>query len=231
LRWNPTIEGNIGYISGHTSEAALNEGTLEESMFALSFGGGARVWFGDHFSSALGLIGIYGKTKETVSGLSAAAEQSAGLTKQSGPMNWSIETWTIVPSVDINYLWNMEHADLILKSVFDYFHTESFNTPSPEITLNGNSQTWQNSLDLDVPLGVKLFGHELHTGGHVDQTFLFGNVRTGLDTEHLYTVNARLVLDTTSIRSWLTWLGLGASYTWSGNLSGWSVGIDARLKL
>ncbi len=53
----------------------------------------------------------------------------------------------------------------------------------------------------------------------------------GMNTDHLYTVNGRLVVDMTESYPWLTWLGVGVSYIWSGNVSGWSVGIDARLKL
>jgi hypothetical protein len=132
--------------------------------------------------------------------------------------------------MEMMYEWNRGRALYYVKSNYSYFHTESFNNSSA-VNVDGNSQTWKNTFDADIPIGWMLFGRELRTGGHLDETSLFGNFRTGLDTSHLYTVNGRLVLDTLSTLKMVYWMGLGVSYTWSGNLSGWSVGLSMRLKL
>ena len=51
-----------------------------------------------------------------------------------------------------------------LSSEPTYFYTESFRSSSPNLNVNGDSEAWVNKIDVDVPLGVELFGHELRTG-------------------------------------------------------------------
>jgi hypothetical protein len=232
LKWNPYVSGNIGYVSssGNDVPAPLSGNTFDVSMIGGELGGGARFWFSDRFSMASGLSGIYGRTRQTFNALTDTGKTYLPAMQQAGWVDWRLDTWTAVPSLDAKYLWSAGRTNFYLQSVFSYYHTESFNN-STVVDINGNSQTWKNTLDVDVPLGWMLFGHELHTGGHLDQMGLFGNFRDGLDTGHLSTVNGRLVLDMLNSLKMVSWLGLGVSYTWSGNLSGWSVGISMRLKL
>lgn len=232
LAWNPTVGGNIGQIDGH-NDTSETPGPLaiDASMKGIEFGGGVRLWFNDRFSAQLKVSGMYSRTDVTAAGFPSDAPPTPAQTPASSAMSWSFDTWSVVPSADLKYYWHFPGADLFLRSTFTYFHTESFNASSPVIDISGDSETWENRLDLDIPLSAHLFGRQLHTGGHIDQTGLYGGVREGMNTDHLYTVNGRLVVDMTESYPWLTWLGVGVSYIWSGNVSGWSVGIDARLKL
>jgi hypothetical protein len=232
LTWNPTVGGNIGGIEGENN-ASHAQGPLafSASMRGVEFGGGVRIWFNDRFSTALNVSGIYSRAEGSFAGFTSAAQPAPVPLPATGAFDWSLDTWSVAPGADLKYYWRFSRAELFFRSTFTYFHTESFNASSPLINLSGDSETWENRLDLDIPLGKYLFGRELHTGGHIDHTGLFGSVRDGLNTNHLYMVNGRLVVDMTESYPWLTWLGVGLTYTWSGNLSGWSVGIDARLKL
>ncbi len=232
VKWNPYLGGNIGYLTSSDNQvpAPLQGNTFDVITGGGELGGGARFWFTDQFSMASGVSGIYARTRESFNALTDAGKAYQPAMQEAGWVDWKLDTWTVVPSLDAKYIWSLGRNVLYWQSVFSYYHTESFNNTSI-IDINGNSQTWKNTLDVDIPLGWMLFGHELHTGGHLDETQLFGNFREGLDTEHLYTVNGRLVLDLLNTVKFVYWLGLGASYTWSGNLSGWSVGISARLKL
>ena len=99
------------------------------------------------------------------------------------------------------------------------------------LNASGNSQGWENKLDADVPLGLKVFGRELHTGGYFARTELFGDLREGLDMDHIYSANGRLVLDFTGKLWKVRWLGVGTTYYWSRAVSGWAIGLDARLEL
>jgi len=38
------------------------------------------------------------------------------------------------------------------------------------------------------------------------------------------------VVDLLGVLWKVEWIGIGGSYFWAGNLSGWSVGVDIRLK-
>jgi hypothetical protein len=232
LKWNPYFGGNIGYLSSSQNEvpAPLSGNTFDVSTAGGELGGGARFWFSDRFSMATGVSAIYARTRQTFAANTEAGKAYLPALQQAGWVDWRLDTWTAIPSLDAKYLWSAGRTNFYWQSIFSYYHTESFNNSSV-VDINGNSQTWKNTLDIDIPLGWMLFGHELHTGGHVDQMQLFGNFRDGLDTDHLYTVNGRLVFDMLNTIKFVYWLGLGASYTWSGNLSGWSVGISMRLKL
>ena len=127
------------------------------------------------------------------------------------------------------YEWLWRRARLEFSSRYNFFHTESFNSSSPVIQLDGDSHTWENKLDVDVPLGWELFGREWHTGGFFSRTELGGNVADGIRESHVYTVNGRFVLDLMG-KAWVVrWLGLGYSYFWADNFSGWSAGLDIRL--
>jgi hypothetical protein len=232
VKWNPYFGGNIGSASSKDNDivAPLDGNTFDVTTVGGELGGGARFWFTDRFSMASGISAIYSRTRQTFNAITDTGKEYLPAMQQAGWVDWKLQSWTAIPSLDAKYIWNAGRNVFYWQSVFGYYHTESFNSSSV-VDINGNSQTWKNTLDVDIPLGWMLFGHELHTGGHVDQTQLFGNFRDGMDTDHLYTVNGRLVLDLLSSVKFVYWLGLGASYTWSGNLSGWSVGISARLKL
>jgi hypothetical protein len=232
VKWNPTVYGNIGYLSISDEEAPepLTGNTLDYRSLGMELGGGARFWFSDHFSVAPALNAVYVRTEQTFNALTDTGKQYLVPMQEAGWVDWRVETWSAVPSMELMYEWMRARAIYYVKSNYSYYHTESFNNSSV-VNVNGNSQTWKNTFDADIPIGVMLFGHELRTGGHLDETSLFGNFRTGLDTSHLYTVDGRLVLDMLSSLKMVYWMGLGVSYTWSGNLSGWSVGLAMRLKL
>jgi hypothetical protein len=79
---------------------------------------------------------------------------------------------------------------------------------------------------VDVPIGLTLFGQELHTGRFFSRTEFYGDVRTGLDDDHMYQIHGRLVLDLID-KLWKTkWLGLGGSYLWGSTFHAWTVGAD-----
>jgi hypothetical protein len=83
---------------------------------------------------------------------------------------------------------------------------------------------------VDVPLGLKVFGRELHTGGFISRTELFWNAASGLDTPYLFTADGRLVFDFLGKLWKVRWLGLGGSYFWSRDFNGWSAGLDMRFQ-
>jgi len=71
-----------------------------------------------------------------------------------------------------------------------------------------------------------VYGHELRTGGFFSRTELFGDLKEGLDAQHLYEVHGRLVLDFLNQLWKVQWMGIGGSYIWGSNFSGWTVGAD-----
>jgi hypothetical protein len=96
--------------------------------------------------------------------------------------------------------------------------------------VEGNSQTWENRLDVDIPTGWHPFKREFHTGGYFSRTELFGDISDGMNEDAINKINARAVLDFNGVIWKVRWLGVGGSYFWGRDFSGWSAGIDIRFK-
>jgi hypothetical protein len=231
LKWAPVLQGNLGHIS------AINEfraGYLRgnESVYdvlAVQGGGGARFYFTDHLSLAPTISGIYGHTENEFKARNAVGD--AVKAAASGTyVDWEIDTWSVAPSLDLRYEWRCGRSTFEFGSRYNFFHTESFDSSSPVVNVRGDSHTWENKLDVDVPLGWKVFGRELHTGGFLARTELFGGAAEGLNADHLYTVNGRFVVDLLGKVWKVRWLGVGASYIFGEHAAGWTAGVDLRFQ-
>jgi hypothetical protein len=231
LQWAPVLEGSVGQVSADNTfkTGYLADNQMTYDTLAVAAGGGVSVHFTDHFSLSPTIGGIYGRVEDEFHPQNANGDliESAG---KGTLVNWSIETWSVVSALELNYEWMWGRTTFDLNSRCTFFHTESFESSSPIVGVNGNSTTWANKLEADVPLGLKMFGGELHTGGFVSRSELFGGVAEGLNTDYVYTANGRLVLDFLGKLWKVKWLGLGVSYFWGHEVEGWTAGLDMRLK-
>ena len=230
--WQPSLQGSMGYLTAKNNfQSGLLDGdTSEYKTFAIQFGGGARFWFDDHFSISPTVMGMYGHTENTYTARSAFALANLPEAKQLGLIDWNVDTWTIRPSLNLQYEYTWHRTIFTLSSEPTYFYTESFSSSSPNLNVNGDSEAWVNKIDVDVPLGVELFGHELRTGGYFSRTDLFGDLQEGLNTSSVYEAHGRLVLDFLGELWKVKWIGLGGSYLWGDNIHGWSIGADVAFR-
>ena len=231
LQWAPVLQGNVGLVSAdnrfQAGYLAGNDTTYH--TLAVTAGGGAAIYFTDHLSLAPTVSGIYGHVENEFQPGNANGDliKSAA----SGTLvDWTMQTWSVVPALELAYQWNWRRTILEFSSRYTFFHTQSYESTSPVLSTDGNSSTWANKLDVDVPLGLKVFGRELHTGGFLSRTEVFGDASNGLNTSYVYTANGRLVLDFLG-KAWkVRWLGLGISYFRGHDMGGWSAGVDLRLQ-
>lgn len=165
--WQPRLQGNMGYLesTNHIHGDALEGDTSTFRDFAIQFGGGARFWFTEGFSLAPTMMGMYGHTSNIYTATSAFMRKNLARVTQLGLVDWRVETWTLRPALDIQYVLRLERLIVTLSSDPTYFHTESFRSSNSGVQVNGNSGSWANKLDFDIPLRVQLYGHELRTGG------------------------------------------------------------------
>jgi hypothetical protein len=231
LEWAPVLQGNLGHTVAENEfpNGFLQGNRSEYDVKAVQAGGGARFYFNEHLSLAPLFTGIYGHTENRFKPQNATGDfvqQVASGTY----VDWELDTWTVAPLFEGRYDWLWGRARLEFSSTYTYFHTESFGGTSPVISLDGNSHTWANKLDADIPLGWTVLGRELRTGGFFSRTELFGNVAEGVNEDHLYTINGRLVVDTLGKVWGLRWIGFGCSYFWGDHFGGWSAGVDLRLQ-
>jgi len=229
IAWQPRLQGSIGSVNAesHPHAGSRNGVGGQFATFAIEFGGGARFWLSDRFSLAPTLMGMYGHTSDdATAAASAQTSASGGATARAG---WNENTWTVRPAMNVQYRFTWNRTITTLSSDATFFHTQSSGGSNSNI-VDGNSGTLANSIDIDVPLGRQLYGHELRSGGFFGRTELFGDLKDGLDTQHVYEIHGRLVLDFLNQFWKVQWLGIGSSYLWGTNFRGWTVGADVAFR-
>jgi hypothetical protein len=232
IGWQPRIQGNVGYLqsSDHVQNPQLGGDTSEFRTFAIEFGGGARFWTSQNFSIAPTVMALYGRTDDTYYAYSTYGRQNLGRLQELGLADWSVDTWTLRPAVNLQYIVALERAIITFSSDPTGFITHGFNRSNAHLNVAGDSGLVTNKVDFDIPLDVEFYGHELRTGGYLSRTDMFGDLQEGLGVEHINEVHVRLVADFLNQLWKVQWLGIGASYLWGTNIQGWTVGADAAFR-
>ncbi|HTT42383.1 MAG TPA: hypothetical protein VMG33_04875 [Steroidobacteraceae bacterium] len=228
IGWQGRLQGNMGYIeaTNHLHSPLLEGDVSTFREYALEFGGGVRLWVSDGLSLAPTVLGIYGHTVNDYTAHSPFMQANLARAIDIGLVNWSVDTWTLRPALNIQYLITWERTRIKLSTEPAYYHTESFKSSNPNLTLSGDSQSIASTVDVDIPLGVELFGHELRSGGGFEHTDFFGDLKTGLNVSHINEIEGRLVLDFLNQLWKAQWIGASASYVWGTNFTGWTAGLD-----
>jgi hypothetical protein len=232
IGWQPRLQGNMGYLrsTSHLQGSLLAGDTSEFRTSAIEFGGGARFWTTGRLSFAPTVMILYGRTDDDYSAQSAFARRNLPELQQLGLADWSIDTWSLRPALNIQYIIPVGRALITLSSDPTGFYTHGFARSNIHLRVGGDSGFVTNKIDLDIPLGVEIYGHELRSGGYLSRTDLFGDLETGLGVQHLNELHGRIVLDFLNQLWKVQWLGLGASYLWGTNISGWTVGADVAFR-
>jgi hypothetical protein len=233
MTWAPLLGGTIGYISGENSfnnNPVLIGNKEKFATFAVGLNSGLKLNLTKELSigPSLGLIYAHSDSSfKPGTALGTHLKQLYG-----GQLfDWNIDTFSLVPSLDIQYEKPLNNdLKLALLSRFAWFNTWSIASSSDYLHGSGSSYDWENRVDLDLKLPLKLFGFPLHTGGYVALDVLGDDFRDTVGTNTMYTVGGRLVLGELTGLWKLNWLGLGVSYITAKSFYGYSVGLDARLK-
>ena len=232
LGWQPRIQGNAGFLDSTAyPQGALRRGDANEfRTFGIEFGGGARLWVTDAFSVAPSLMGMYGHTVESYTAHSAFILQNLAQATELGLISSRIDTWTVRPALNSQYILTWDRTIVTLSADAAYFRTEDFASSNSYVKIQGDSQTFGATVDLDVPLGVELDGHELRTGGFFAHTELSGDLKKGLNVDSTNELHGRLVLDMLDQLWRFQWIGIGASYFWGPSFEGWTVDADVAFR-
>jgi len=226
--WQGRLQGNMGYIeaTNHLHSPLLEGDVSTFKVYGLEFGGGARLWLSDGLSLAPTLLGIYGHTSNGYTANSPFMQANFVRASDMGLVNWSVDTLTLRTALNIQYLITWDRTRLKLSTEPTYYHTESFKSSNANVSLTGDSQSIATTIDIDIPLGVELFGHELRSGGGFERNDFFGDLRTGLNVDHIDEVEGRIVLDFLNELWKVQWIGVSASYVWGSSFTGWTAGLD-----
>ncbi len=231
IGWQPRLQGNMGQLASTNRPLGVLAGDSSEvTTDAIEFGGGARFWLSDRFSLAPTLMGLYGRTSNNYTVRSLFMRANLTRASQLGLVDWSIDTWTLRPALNLQYVINWGRSIITLSSDGTYFYTEGFNSSNSNVKINGDSGSFGSKIDVDVPLGIELNGHELRSGGYLSRTELFGDLRNGLGVQEMNEIHGRLVLDFLNQLWKVQWIGVGASYVWGTNITGWTAGADIAFR-
>ena len=229
--WQPRLQGNMGYLESTNHLHGPLQGDVSRFRdYAIEFGGGARFWVSDSLSFAPTFMGMYGHTTNEYAVSSAFMRANLGSARRLGLVDWSVDTWAIRPALDIQYVLTLDRVIVTLASDPTYFYTKSFGSSNPGVRVSGDAGSLENKIDIDIPLGKQLLGHELRTGGYLSRTELLADLKSGLNVQHVNELHARLVMDFLNQFWKVQWLGVGASYLWGPNITGWTVGADVAYR-
>jgi len=141
-----------------------------------------------------------------------------------------LDTWSVRPAVNLQYILYWDRTIITVSSDSTYFHTEDFISSNSYVKVDGNSQTLGGTLDVDIPLGIELDGHELRSGGYFSHTELSGDLKKGLNVDSMNELHGRLVLDVLDQVWRLRWIGIGGSYFWGPRFAGWTIDADVAFR-
>ena len=232
IGWQGRLQGDMGHLdwTDDLYSSALNGDRSKFTANVIEFGGGARFWFGDRLSIAPTLMGVYGHISNRYDAWGSFAQLNFAQARQSGLIDWRLDVWSVRPAMDLQYLINIDRTVVTLSSDLTYFHTEGFNRSNSHLRVGGDSEFVTNKVDVDVPLGLQVWGHEMKTGGYLSRTELMGDLENGLGVQHLNEIHGRVVLDYLNQLWKFDWIGVGTSYLWGNQIHGWAAGIDVRFR-
>ena len=158
IGWQPRIQGNMGWLDGtqHLHSDLVEGDVTELKTYGIEFGGGARFWVNDRLSFAPTLMGLYGHTSESYTANSPFMRANLEAARQAGLVDWTVDTWTVIPGVDFQYLIALDRTIITLTSTPVYYYTESFQSSNVHLNVRGDSGTWANMVDVDIPLVVEI---------------------------------------------------------------------------
>ena len=231
ILWSPVLEGGVGYgtfeNNFNTGPLAGNQSTIDS--LAVFLGGGVRFTVWEHLSLAPTFGVIYAHTDNDFDARNDAGREVlrlAGSDAVNDLVNWSADTFTLVPGIELRYRRLFGTIQLTLKSAFKYFHTEPIERSTSALSFESTSQWWFNEVDVEWRMPLYLWGRQLRTGGYFARSDVFGGLEDSFGTSYFYQSGGRLVMDVQGLLWKLEYVGIGAGYFWSDRFSGWTIGAE-----
>jgi hypothetical protein len=232
IAWQGRLQGDMGHLdwTDDMHSSLLGGDRSKFTANVIEFGGGARFWLSDSLSVAPTFMGVYGHVSNRYYPRSRFAQTNFDELRELGLIDWHVDVWSLRPAVNVQYLVNINRVVVTFSSDLTYFRTQGFNRSNANLRVGGNSGFVTNTVDVNVPLGIVISGHELRTGGYLSRTDLMGDLESGLGVQHLNEIHGRVVADYLNQLWKFEWIGIGASYIWGTDTHGWAAGVDVRFR-
>jgi hypothetical protein len=107
-----------------------------------------------------------------------------------------------------------------------YLYSRSLRSKSRYADISANSRILHTSLDYEIPTGRALFKRDIAIKPFIARTDFFGDVKQGMDLNHLYEYGMNIVFDVGNIKNLFSRLSVGGSFITGHEFSGWKFGVD-----
>ncbi len=137
----------------------------------------------------------------------------------------TVEVYSIAPTIKhkIEYpLW-VGNVGLDLHYIFQY--SSSFRSKSSYADFSSNSRILYLLLNYEIPTGRTVCGKDLSVEPFMATTYFFGDVKDGMDMNHLDEYGINFILDVGNVRNLFTRLSIGGSYITGHDFYGWKFGL------
>jgi hypothetical protein len=225
LEYMWTSNGGVGY-SDYTDFYSTGPLAGNDSHFqtlALGENVAPRIFLTKDFSILPSFGLIYGYSRNELQAGDAAG--TSLLSSEPSPVDWRAQTLTGTPGFQVQYQRFFGPLRVRIRSTYSYYWTSPIEQSTDAISFRGSADAWENLADLDYNTGVRVLDCDMHAGATFTRTDLFGDLQEAVNTDHYYTVGARLTLDTKDKLPFLARIGPGGTYTWGKGFHGGSVGI------
>jgi hypothetical protein len=218
------MTGSIGYFEDR--ETVPLDDPPDESRFkavSISLGGGVKL---ETIENYLWLIPeldlIYGRTWNEHDYKSDVSNTFYKPLIDGILVNWKVDSLTYAPALQLAFESPVHSVTLGFDSRFTYLNLRTMHEDHPEHQIRSDSTLWKNRFRIGFPLGGSLFKLPLSLHGDFSRTDLGGDVVEPLKESFFYEVGTELAFDTSRTVHWLQSLSIGAGYTFSDRITGWS---------
>lgn len=232
MSWTPVFQGGFGYgrFVNHFNDKVLVGNESRYTTTALAVGTGPRLYFGDGFSVLPALDFLHAYTVNSFRAQNPLGELVSQLADGTF-INWRAHTMTFVPSFELRYRKTFGDWTPEFTSTFAYFNTIPISRSTDALSFTSHSMLWANRIDLDYRTPIRLFDRPLHVSGDFTWVELYDGLREALASDYFLRAAGQVKLDVLGKLWKAETVGLGGGYFWSNNFNGFSVGLEASLKL
>ena len=231
MAWVPVIEGGGGFaqFENHFVNNVLSGNESDFKTLALSAGAGPRFYFGDSGFSVLPAFDfLFAYTDNNFTAHTPAGEAVAADGRY---VNWQVCTVSFVPSFELRYRKEFGRWTPTFTSAMAYFNTMPLSRSTEALSFRSDSAVFANKMDLDYLTRWCLLDCPVHFGGDFSRTDLFNGLRAALATDFYYQAEGRVTWDVPGKLWALGSIGVAGGYFWCSSFHGYSIGLDATLKL
>jgi hypothetical protein len=223
----PQIRGVLGSLESKRSVATGSPGSIDdfsrlEVLTAGVFGGVVyRPWRELRITPLIGVA--YSHVKRRYDYNNSFSQMNL-LPYDREAFNTSVDVMTYSPTVELDYTFREGATVFIPKVRYSHLFNDSVSSKSSVVDVNSDSGMLQSFLDVETPLGYKVYGQDLGLHPFIVRTDLFGTAKEARGPNYFYEAGADLTF-TDKDRKLIEGFSLGASYIFGDNFSGYRIGV------